>query len=111
MLAAIGGVSIRHWYHAPEFYWRAGRALRQAQEDPACEHAEVFQRDGLYFSLSVWRDADAMLDYAQSGPHRGVMQAAHRLANVNTFYHFPCDTVPSAEQAVRLWWQNTRAAE
>ncbi|WP_171181422.1 hypothetical protein [Ruegeria sp. HKCCA4633] len=111
MLAAIGGVSLRHWYNAPEFFWRAGQAYRQAKGDPLCLHADVFRQDGLYFSLSVWHDIEAMLTFAQSGPHRRVMLAADRLADVNRFYHFPCIGVPSAELAIQVWRQNIRVAE
>jgi len=111
MLAAIGGLSLKHWYSAPEFYWRANRALRQAQHDQQCMHAEVFRQDALYFSLSVWRDAEAMRAYAQSGPHLRVMLAANRLAQVNRFFHFECSEIPSAELALRYWWQHIRAAE
>lgn len=111
MLAAIGGVSLKRWYYAPEFYWRARQSLLQARGDPLCMHAAVFQDSGLYFSLSVWQDVEAMLTFAHSGPHRRVVQVANRLAEVNRFYHFPCIGVPTSEQAVELWWQNTRAVE
>lgn len=110
MLASIGGVSLKHWYNAPEFFWRAGQALRQARGDPMCLHASVFPRDGTYFSLSVWHDVEAMLTFAQSGPHRQVMQAAGRLAVVYRFHHFPCIGVPTTEQAVQVWHQHSRAA-
>lgn len=111
MLAAIGGVSLRHWYHAPEFFWRAGQALRQACRDPLCLHAEVFPQDDLHFSLSVWQDVEAMMAFARSGPHRRVMLAADRLANVNRFCHFSCVGVPTTEQALQHWRQQVQAAE
>ncbi len=111
MLAAIGGVSLKRWYYAPEFFWRASQALRQARGDPLCLHAGMFPHRGLYFSLSVWHDAEAMLTFAQSGPHRQVVQAAARLADVNTFYHFPCIAVPSRDQALQVWAQQGQAAE
>ncbi|WP_050603112.1 hypothetical protein [Ruegeria sp. 6PALISEP08] len=111
MLAAIGGVSLKHWYNAPEFFWRAGHAYWQAKGDPLCLHAAVFRQDGLYFSLSVWHDIEAMLTYAQCGPHRRVMLAADRLADVNRFHHFPCIGVPTSEQAIQIWRQNVLVAE
>ncbi len=111
MLAAIGGVSLKHWYNAPEFFWRARQALRQARGDPLCLHAATFRQDGLYFSLSVWHDIEAMLTFAQSGPHRRLMLEANRLADVNQFHHFPCIGIPTAEQALELWRHHTLAAE
>ncbi len=111
MLAAIGGISLKRWYNAPEFFWRAGQAYRQAKGDPLCLHAAVFWQDGLYFSLSVWQDIEAMLTYAQSGPHRRVMLAADRLADLNKFHHFPCIGVPTSEQAIQIWRQNALVAE
>ncbi len=110
MLAAFGGISLKHWYNAPEFFWRTRQALHQAKGDPLCVHADVFHQAGLYFSLSVWQDIEAMLTFAQSGPHRRVMLAADRLANVNRFYHFPCIGVPTPQQAVDVWQQYTDRA-
>ncbi|WP_170378980.1 hypothetical protein [Ruegeria atlantica] len=111
MLAAIGGVSLKRWYYGPEFFWRARQALLQARGDPLCLHAGVFPHQGLYFSLSVWHDLEAMLTFAQSGPHRQVVLAANRLADVNQFYHFPCIAVPSNQQALQVWAQHVEAAE
>lgn len=111
MLAAIGGVSLRRWYYGPEFFWRARGALLQARGDPLCLHADVFPHQGLYFSLSVWHDVEAMLTFAHSGPHRRVVQAASRLADVNVFHQFPCIAVPSRDQALQVWSQHVRAAE
>lgn len=109
MLAAIGGVALKHWYHTPEFIWRAHRALRQAQGDALCLHAEVFPHRHLYFSLTVWHDVEAMLTFAHSGPHRQVMQAAPRLAVTNRFCHFACIAVPTRAQALEIWTQQARA--
>ncbi|WP_170385207.1 DUF3291 domain-containing protein [Ruegeria atlantica] len=110
MLAAIGGVSLKRWYYAPEFHWRAHKALNQARGDPLCLHAGVFSHQEMYFSLSVWHDAEAMLTFAYSGPHRQLMQAAERLADLNGFYHFPCLGVPSRDQALQVWELNYQAA-
>ncbi len=111
MLAAIGGVSLKHWYHAPEFFWRARLALQQARGDALCYHAEVFPRDGIYFSLSVWKDAEAMLTFAYSGPQRRLIQVSPRLAHAFHFYHFSCIAIPSADQAWQMWRQRLNAVE
>ncbi|NOD30959.1 hypothetical protein [Ruegeria atlantica] len=52
-----------------------------------------------------------MLTFSQSGPHRRAVLAAGRLADVNRFHHFPCIGVPSPEQAIQLWRQNTQVVE
>ncbi|MTI02608.1 MULTISPECIES: hypothetical protein [Alphaproteobacteria] len=111
MLAAIGGVSLKHWYNAPEFFWRAGRALQQARGDALCLHASVFPHNGLYFSYSVWQDIEAMLTFSQSGPHRRVLQVTTRLASTYRFCHFSCIAVPSQEQALRIWSERGLAAK
>lgn len=111
MIAAIGGVSLRHWYNAPEFFWRAGQAMKQARGDPLCLHAEVFPHQGLYFSFTVWQDIEAMLTFAHSGPHRRVVLVAPRLANINRFCHFACIAVPTRDQALEVWRQQREAAE
>ena len=111
MLAAIGGVSLKRWYYGPELFWRAHQALMQARGDPLCLQADLFPHQGLYFSLSVWHDAEAMLTFAHSGPHRRVVQAASRLAEVYEFHHFPCIAPPSREQALQVWVHHVEAAE
>ncbi len=105
MLAAIGGVSLRRWYYGPELFWRARQALLQARGDPLCLEAQVFLHQGMFFSLSVWEDIEAMLTFAQSGPHRCVVDAASRLAKTYEFHHFPCIAVPSRDQALKVWAQ------
>lgn len=80
MMAANGAVSLKYRYHTPEFFWRAGRALRQAKGDPVFLHAEIFPHEGANLLLSVWCDLKAMLTFAQSNLHRGVKQSAPRLA-------------------------------
>ncbi len=110
MLAAIGGVSLKHWYNAPEFFWRARKALKQAQGDPLCLHATVFPHDGFYFSFSVWQDIEAMLTFSQSGPHRRVLQVSERLSATHAFHHFPCIAVPTWEQALAIWRQRYQPA-
>ncbi|WP_170598846.1 hypothetical protein [Ruegeria arenilitoris] len=111
MLAAIGAVSLKRWYHGPEFFWRAGKALRQAKGDPLCLHAEVFSHEGAYFALSVWHDVEAMLTFVQSNPHRGVMQAAPRLTSTYHFRHFACIAIPTRDQALTIWMNGSSAAE
>lgn len=111
MLAAIGGVSLKRWYYGPELIWHARQALLQARGDPLCLQADVFTHRGLYFSLSVWHDVEAMLTFAHSGPHRRVIQVTSRLADVNQFHHFPCIAIPSREQALKVWAQHFEAAE
>ncbi|WP_372571178.1 antibiotic biosynthesis monooxygenase [Ruegeria jejuensis] len=102
-LAAIGGLELKNWIMAPEFFWRAGRVLRQARTAPGCHHASVFQRDGVLLSLSVWENAQAMRRYATSGPNRAVVAAAPRLAVTHHFHHFPCEDVPTRENAYARW--------
>ncbi|WP_170561101.1 DUF3291 domain-containing protein [Ruegeria atlantica] len=111
MLAAIGGVTLNHWYNAPEFFWRAGQALNQARGDPLCVHAQMFPHGGLYFSLSVWQDAEAMLTFAHSGSHRRVLEASDRLSITHEFHHFSCIAVPTEEQALRIWKHRYRPAK
>ncbi len=111
MLAVIGGVSLKRWYHGPEFFWRAHQSLRQARGDALCLHAEVFVRQGCYFSYTVWHDVEAMLTFAYSGPHRRVVRASTRLADINVFCQFPCIAVPSRVQALQVWEQRAQAAE
>lgn len=111
MLAAIGGVTLKHWYNAPEFFWRARQALQQAKGDPLCLHASVFPHGGLYFSFSVWQDIEAMLTFAHSGPHRRVLDVSDRLAYAHAFHSFPCIAVPTQEQALHIWKQQNQPAD
>ncbi|WP_170473834.1 hypothetical protein [Ruegeria arenilitoris] len=110
MLAAIGGLTLRNWYNAPEFFWRARQALNQAKGDPLCLHASVFSHGGLYFSFSVWHDIEAMLTFAQSGPHRRVLAVSERLAISHGFHNFPCIAVPTQQQALLMWKEHSGAS-
>ncbi len=110
MLAAIGGFRPQYRVWNSELRWRSDQALRQAQDDPLCFHADLFPRDGFLFSLSVWQDAEAMLTFAHSGPHRRIIQTASRMAITYRSCCFPCIGVPTRDQAYRFWRQTPIAS-
>lgn len=110
MIAAIGGVRLKSWLTAPEFFWRARQALIQAQESRGCHHASVFPRDDIYFSLTVWDDQQAMHAYARSGPHARLLRVTPRLAHVLYFHHFPCTDIPKPTEALKRWREQSQSA-
>ncbi|MBO9448810.1 hypothetical protein J7426_00965 [Tropicibacter sp. R16_0] len=110
MMAAIGGVRLKSWLTAPEFFWRARQALQQAKDSPGCHHAIVFPRGDIYFSLSVWDTPQDMIAYAHSGPHARLLKVTPRLAHVLYFHHFPCTDIPAPDVAWQLWRQQGQSA-
>ncbi len=103
MLAAIGGIELKHWSRAPEFLWRASRAMDQARNDPTCHHAHVIQHRGIYFSLTVWDGPADMKRFAASGAHGKLMKVSPRLGIPTYFHHFQCTQVPSVTEAYASW--------
>lgn len=102
-LAVIGGLRVKSALRWPEFFLLTMGSLVQARRAPGVLSAQVFPEEEGFFSLSVWESPAAMKRYATSGAHGRAMRRSARVAVVFPFHHFPCDDIPTPQQAVQLW--------
>ena len=81
---SITGLRLRAVWHYPAFLRHALLSMAQAQRAPGNIRAEARRIDGVYHTLSVWTDRDAMRTYLASGAHLEAMRAFRRIATGKT---------------------------
>ena len=90
---AITGLQLKCLAYWPLFGWLAMRAMAQAKAAPGLLRAEGRKINGVYHTLSVWQDKNAMLAFMTTGSHRHAMRYFPRIATGKTvgFYaaHVP----------------------
>ena len=99
---SITGFRVRSAWHLPGFFWHAVRSMRQAQAADGNVLAEAQRIEGVFHTLSVWRDRKAMLAYLTTGAHRKAMAAS---VNLGAGYAcgFEGDLVPDWAEVHALW--------
>lgn len=113
-LVAIGGGEPKRRWHLLPFFILTQFAMRQARRASGCVSARVFERDGAYFSITVWDSPAAMKRYATTGAHAWAMKASPYLVAWFIFHHYQTeDTRPRIRDAYALWQgaRRLRAAE
>ncbi|MEQ9694732.1 hypothetical protein [Shimia sp. SDUM112013] len=108
---AVGAAKMRHWWHYPEFFWRASAALKQAKTARGCVVAKTVPALGHYFSITVWESPAHMKAYVTSGAHRGALKMGPKLTESSVFHGFWSETIPSVSVALRAWTQAARHIE
>lgn len=89
--------------HVPAFLWASLRSQWQAKRTDGCIGASVRHANGAFWTMSAWRDSEALRAFYLKGAHR---QAMPRLAawsdeaSMVRFEH-PDGVLPSWEQAER----------
>jgi quinol monooxygenase YgiN len=73
-VASITRLRLRKARYIPAFILSAVRCLRQARRSEGCLAADVRREKQLVFwTRTMWRDADAMRDYISCGAHRDAL--------------------------------------
>lgn len=70
---SITRLRIRSVWFLPLFFWHSVRSLKQARASDGCLSAAVNNFRGAFWTLTVWRDRNAMRTFMLSGAHRTVM--------------------------------------
>lgn len=84
--------------HVPRFFLKSLAAWRQARQAPGIYGASLVARplNRTFYTLSAWRDRDALYAYAKAEPHRGIMRdlRATTRDSAFTFWEATTDDLP-----------------
>jgi len=72
-LAALTRLRLRSWRFVPLFLWHAARSASQAKRAEGCLAVRLRQENGVYWTMTLWRDREAMRAYMISGAHMKAM--------------------------------------
>lgn len=104
-IAAITRLRLRGLRFLPLFLVTAIRARRQALVSDGCLAANVRTLPGrVFWTCTLWRDADAMHGFARSGAHGWAMPRLQHWCDEASVAHVERDTLPDwseAEAAMR----------
>ncbi|MCH0540973.1 DUF4188 domain-containing protein [Streptomyces sp. MUM 203J] len=91
---------VRSLRHVPRFFLRSLAAWRQVNRAPGVYGASLVARPlkRTFYTLSAWRDRDALYAYAKAEPHRGIMRELRATTRDSafTFWEVTTDELPLA---------------
>jgi|SRR5437016_2660904 heme-degrading monooxygenase HmoA len=105
-LALLSYLPLKHFRAVPKFFRFAYETMRQLRTSPGLigysMDARPFHRK--FWTLSVWRDQQALMDFVRAMPHSRTMQLLAPHMGKSQFAHW---TVESHE--IPLDWNNAKA--
>ena len=84
------------------FHWHSMRSMMQAKGAAGNRFADALERDGIYHTLTVWDEREAMRAYMKSGAHLAAMKQYGRIGHGKTI-GYECDHVPGWAEALAKW--------
>ena len=107
MHVSITGLRLRRPWHFVPFYWHAMRSMQQARTAHGNISTDARTIDGVHHTLTAWTSQTAMRDFLYSGAHKRAIAAFPSIGTGVTF-GFETDTVPSWDEAHKLWRNRCR---
>lgn len=99
-LAAITRLRVRHWRFLPPFVVITFRSLRQVRHAEGCLASDVRAKAGsVFWTRSLWRDAEAMRAYMTAGAHRVAMLKLQHWCDEASLVHWEGDMLPEWSEA------------
>jgi hypothetical protein len=102
-IVAAGRIRLRPDASRLRFFWHTALSYMQARRAPGNLYAATYGADGVYYSLTAWRDARSMHAYGRSGFHRRAMRAAAALGDDFDFRHWQATAVPDWDTVLALF--------
>jgi len=107
MIISVTGLKPRNLLTVLPFWRRAIPSFNQAKQAKGNLFCEVKKIQGIQHTLTAWDSMESLRAFVSSGPHIKAVKAFHKIATGSTF-HYESDTIPSWEEARRLWEENYR---
>ncbi len=105
MIISITGLRPKSILHSIPFWFRAIPSFNQAKNTPGNKFCEVKRIQGIQHTLTAWNDMETLRAFVSSGPHLKAVKSFRKIATGSTF-HYESDTIPTWEEARRLWEAN-----
>lgn len=105
MIISITGLKPKYFLHAIPFWFHAIPLFNQAKKAPGNKFCEVKRIQGIQHTLTAWDDMETLRAFVGSGAHLNAVKSFRKIAIGSTF-HYVSDTIPTWEEARRLWEVN-----
>lgn len=80
-------LEVRRWKDVPRFFVKSLAAWRQVRKAPGAYGASLIAQPlkRTFWTLSAWKDNDALYTYAGTEPHKGLMTGLRPVMKESTF--------------------------
>ncbi len=107
MIIVVTGLTLKSPFFWPRFAWHAFRSFGQAQKLEGCLSVATRKVDGVYHTITAWRDGPAMKSFAKSGAHLEAETIFTHIATGRVAI-FQADVVPDWEEALERWKRDAK---
>ncbi|MDD9911152.1 MAG: hypothetical protein OXR62_15900 [Ahrensia sp.] len=107
MIIVVTGLNLKAPWHCPRFVWHASRSFGQAQKSNGCLSAATRKVDGVYHTITAWRDGPAMKGFAKSGAHFEAEKVFAQIATGRVVI-YQAEVVPDWDNALDIWKRDAR---
>ena len=106
---SITGLEVKSFWHMPKFLFYSLASFWQAKNSEGNIQSELFiGRDGVYHTLTVWKDRKSMMRYLKSGAHEQAMKVTKEISSPEgtKVYGYQSDKIPRHKEALALWQEH-----
>ena len=109
LYVSITGLKAKNFFMTFLFWRNAIPSKFQAENSNGLVFLDVKRVKKYHCTLSVWKDRESMIAYRGSGAHAGAMNVFRKIAT-GKVYGYQARSIPTWEEALRLWAENARDA-
>jgi hypothetical protein len=106
---SITGLKVKNIFSSFIFWRHAIPSKTQAEKSNGLVLLELKRVGSYHFTITVWKNREAMIAYRNSGAHLAAMTAFRKIAT-GKIYGYETRSIPTWEEALRLWDENARDA-
>ena len=104
---SITGFRLKGRRHLVRFWWHTIRSIAQARRALGNLKAEMCIVNGVYHTLSIWVDEQAMRTFLITGAHRNAMKA-YRSVGTGRTLGFATSHLPDWNVSLQRWHSEAR---
>jgi len=104
---SITGFRLKGRQHLVPFWWHTIRSIAQARRALGNLKAEMCIVNGVYHTLSIWVDEQAMRTFLITGAHRNAMKAYRSVGSGRTL-GFATGHLPDWDVSLQRWHSEAR---
>jgi heme-degrading monooxygenase HmoA len=106
---SITGLKVKNIFASFMFWRHAIPSKAQADRSTGLVSLDVKRAGSYHFTLTVWKNREAMIAYRNSGAHLAAMTAFRKIAT-GKIYGYETRSIPTWDEALGLWDENAREA-
>jgi Domain of unknown function (DUF3291) len=102
---SITGLQVKSLLHMPSFFWHTSASKSQADAAAGNIQSMLTYRNGIYHTLTVWKDRKSMTRFMAAGAHAKAMKMEQSISvpGGTKVYGYETETIPTWDEALQRW--------